>query len=158
MIKVGWIPRNFKISILICHFCRKIINMITRVNSRIVFELTSFIRYFHEKFEKSYIRWTRKYPRIQPSYYLSDFPENDNLGLKMKILKFLGIELKKKVRLPSFILYPSNNENIMSLFSAMWLTVGYRVPIWRISIFRKTRDTTFRASNSKRFKLLIRSF
>ena len=33
------------------------------------------------------------YPGIQPSYHYFDFPiKNDNLGKKMKILKFLGIQ------------------------------------------------------------------
>ena len=39
----------------------------------------------------------------------------------------------------------------------MWLTVGYRVPICRINRLRKIRETTFRASNSNRFKWRTRS-
>ena len=41
---------------------------------------------------KSYIGWIPKKPRIHTSYHFCDSLKNDILGLKMKILKFLGIQ------------------------------------------------------------------
>jgi len=49
---------------------------------------------FRENFQKSYIGRIRKNPRIHPSYHFCDFFKSDNLGLKMKFLKFLGIHPK----------------------------------------------------------------
>ena len=49
--------------------------------------------YFREKFQKSYVEWIRQNPRIRPSYSFCDFSsKNVNLGLKLDILKFLGIQ------------------------------------------------------------------
>ena len=109
---VGWVPRNYKILFLRSKFIifrEKITKMLTRESSRI-FTNSPFIwfprfpkndhsnnGYFHEKLEKSYIRWIRRNPRILPSKLLVVimfviFPKKSNLRLKLNILKFLGIQ------------------------------------------------------------------
>ena len=50
------------------------------------------------KWRKSYLGWIRKNPEILPSYHSYDFSlKNDNLGLKIAILKFLGIQPRKRL-------------------------------------------------------------
>ena len=52
----------------------------------------------------------RKYPKIHPRYHFRDFSIlNDNLGLKMKIWKFLGIQPRNKSQ--SHISEESNSES-----------------------------------------------
>ena len=78
--------------------------MITRTNFQ-TFSKTHYILIFEfltlkpsskwsysENQRKSNVGGIRENPGIHPSYHFMIFPQNDNLGLKMKILKFLGIQ------------------------------------------------------------------
>ena len=84
-------------SSLNCHFGGRITKMITRVNSRI---LRIHPIYIFGDFSSLKIR---KNPRFHCSNHSCDFPKkynltffhNSKLGLKTKILKFLGIQPKQ---------------------------------------------------------------
>ena len=53
-----------------------------------------------------------KSPGIHPGYYFCDFPsKNDNLGLKMTVLKFLGIQPGYGQRDP----YPNDTSSLGDL-------------------------------------------
>ena len=107
----GWIPRNFKkfsFSSLICHFWAKIAKMITSVNSWI-----SPFQIFHEnKYRNCHFQEIGKIiyrlnmlKSGNPAIFVI-FLENDNLGLKMKILLFLGIHPSLNIQMVKNSLAP----------------------------------------------------
>ena len=64
--------------------------------------------YLRENFEKSYLGWIRKIRKFILVIILFSL-KNDNLGLQMKILKFLGIQPTSKIKCSrEFYRVPSN--------------------------------------------------